>query len=193
MWGWMRSTESQRIRTVTKFAGSSPGHSGIAFCSSVMKLANESRDNTWLPTRVHLPSLYGRETRKRPRADVVRRTYLNPSSHRTGTTTVPRPKPEGDPRYQNIPFLDHQETHPSKQAGATFPHQAIRSCDRAMGQSYSLTDPSPGLSPQSIPLPLHWRVETCSQTFPPRVMEFFSWSCVTCRRILQPLVQFCRR
>ncbi len=36
----MHITETQRIRTVTKFAGSSPGHSGSAFSSSVMKLAN---------------------------------------------------------------------------------------------------------------------------------------------------------
>jgi hypothetical protein len=36
----MCRTERKRIRTVTKFAGSSPGHSGNTFCSSVMKLAD---------------------------------------------------------------------------------------------------------------------------------------------------------
>jgi hypothetical protein len=36
----MHITERQRIRTVTKFGGSSPGHSGSVFCSSVMKLAD---------------------------------------------------------------------------------------------------------------------------------------------------------
>ncbi len=36
----IHSTERQRIRTVTKFVGSSPGHSGSEFCSSVMKLAD---------------------------------------------------------------------------------------------------------------------------------------------------------
>ncbi len=36
----MHNTERQRIRTVTKFAGSFPGHSGSAFCSSVMKISD---------------------------------------------------------------------------------------------------------------------------------------------------------
>jgi hypothetical protein len=59
------------------------------------------------------------KTRKRPRTDAVKSTHLKPSCHRTGTTTVPRPKLEHDPRYQSIPLLAHQEPHPSKQAGAT--------------------------------------------------------------------------
>jgi hypothetical protein len=45
------------------------------------------------------------ETRKRPRADAVKSTHLKPSCHRTGTTTVPYPKPECDLRYQRIRLL----------------------------------------------------------------------------------------
>jgi hypothetical protein len=72
-------------------------------------------------------------------------THLKPSCHRTGTMTVPHPKPECDLRYQRIPLLAPpragQEPHPSKQTGANTPP--------------------------------HWRAETCSQTFFPRAMEFF--------------------
>ncbi len=64
------------------------------------------------------------KTRKRLLPDSVKSTHLKPSCHRTGTTTVTLPKPECDPRYQRIPLLAHQESHPSKQAGPTFPHQA---------------------------------------------------------------------
>ena len=39
MWGCVRSTETQRIRTTSKFLGSSVGHSEIALCSSVTKVA----------------------------------------------------------------------------------------------------------------------------------------------------------
>jgi hypothetical protein len=39
MWGCVRSTETQRIRTASKFLGPSAGHSESAFCSSVTKVA----------------------------------------------------------------------------------------------------------------------------------------------------------
>ncbi len=39
MWGCIHHTESQRIRTVTKFVGPSAGHSESVFCSSVTKVA----------------------------------------------------------------------------------------------------------------------------------------------------------
>ncbi len=65
------------------------------------------------------------QNRKRLRADAVKSTHLKPSCHRTGTTTAPRPKPECDPRCHE------SEMHPrptqelsTKQAGASFPHQA---------------------------------------------------------------------
>ncbi len=38
MWGWLRHTERRGIRTGTKFAGSSAGHSESTFCSSVTKV-----------------------------------------------------------------------------------------------------------------------------------------------------------
>ncbi len=47
---------------------------------------------------------------------------------------------------------------------------------RAMGQDYPPTVPSPGANLRvrpSIPPPFHGHQETCSQTFPPRVMDFF--------------------
>ena len=114
------------------------------------------------------------KTRKWPCTDTVKITHLKTPCHRTGTTTVPRPKPECDPRYQRILLLDHQEPHPSKQAGATFPHQAQsgRVPVQWVRPIRSLT-PVRGLNPPSIPLPFHWRAETCSQTFSPRDMDFF--------------------
>jgi hypothetical protein len=96
------------------------------------------------------------KTRKRPRADTVKSTHLKPSCHRTGTTTVPRPKPERDPRYQRIPLLTHQETHSSKQTGTTFPHQA--QCGRVPARwvrTIRSLDPVRGLNPiypSSLPL-----------------------------------------
>ncbi len=39
MWGCVHTTGTQRIRTTTKFAGPSGGHSENAFCSSVTKVA----------------------------------------------------------------------------------------------------------------------------------------------------------
>ncbi len=112
--------------------------------------------------------------RKRPRSDTVKNTYLNPSCHSTGTTTVPHPKPECDPRYQRIPLLTHQESHPSKHAGVTFPHQARSGSvsTRWVRTIHSLV-PVRGINPPSIPLPFHWREETWSQTFSPRAMKFF--------------------
>jgi hypothetical protein len=116
------------------------------------------------------------KTRKRPCADDVKSAYLNPSCHRTGTTTVPRPKPECDQRYQRIPLLAHQEPHPSEQAGATFPHQAQSGREPARWtRAIRSLAPVRGLTPPSIPLPFHWRAETCSQTFSPRVMDEFSY------------------
>jgi hypothetical protein len=68
----------------------------------------------------------------------------------------------------------HQETHPSKKTEANIPQpSAIRSRARVMDQGYPFTVPSPGANPPpSIPLPFHWREETCSQTFSPRVKDF---------------------
>jgi hypothetical protein len=40
MWGSIHHTERQRIRTATKFVGSSGGHSESGFCSSVTKVSN---------------------------------------------------------------------------------------------------------------------------------------------------------
>ncbi len=114
------------------------------------------------------------KTRNRPCADGVKITHLKPPCHRTGTTTVPRPKPDCEPRYQRIPLLAHQEPHPSIQAGATFPHQAqSRDVSVRWTRAIRSLDPVRGLSPPSIPLPFHWRAGTCSQRFSPRVMEWF--------------------
>jgi hypothetical protein len=67
-----------------------------------------------------LPQGFTPETRKRLRADAVKSTHLKPSGHRTGTTTVPCPKPECVQRYQRC--AKNQE--PSQNKGAPFPHQA---------------------------------------------------------------------
>ncbi len=123
----------------------------------------------WTPAQGFTP-----KTRKRPRADTVKSTYLKPSWHHRGTTTVPRPKPECDPLYQRIPLLSHQEPHPSKQTGPTLPHQAQsgRGSERWTRVILSLV-PVRGVTPPSISLPFHWRAETWSQTFFPRSMDFF--------------------
>ncbi len=123
----------------------------------------------WTPAQGFTP-----KTLKRPRADAVKSTYLKPSCHRTGTTTVPRPKPERDPRYQRIPLLTHQEPHPSKQAGTTFSLQSQSGRVPARwARTIRSLAPVRGLNPPSIPPPFHWRVETCSQTFSPRTMDEF--------------------
>ena len=55
-----------------------------------------------------------------------------------------------------------------------FPRRnATATCARAMGQDFRSLAPVRGLTRPSTPLPFHWRAETCSQTFSPRVMEFF--------------------
>ncbi len=120
------------------------------------------------------------ESVRRPATDPVDRAlalHLKPSCHHTGTTTVPRPKPECDPRYQRIPILAHQESHPSKQTGTTFPHQ-VQSGRVPVWWTKAIRSLAPvrGLNPPSIPLPFHWRAETCSQTFSPRVMKVFFFS-----------------
>ncbi len=112
------------------------------------------------PSPVHCPRNrlsqgFTPETRKRLRADAVKSTYLKPSCHRTGTTTVPYPKPECVQRYQRC-AKNHQE--PSQNKGAPFPHQA--QCGRVparWARTIRSLDPVRGLTPPSIPLPFHWR------------------------------------
>ncbi len=57
MWGCVHTTETQRIRTTTKFAGPSGGHSENAFCSSVTKVAE-----LILPQTSHSPLTITGET-----------------------------------------------------------------------------------------------------------------------------------
>ena len=95
-------------------------------------------------------------TLTRPRADTVKSTHLKPSFHRTGTTTVPGPKPECDPRYQRIPLLAPPRATSFKTRSKTNrtnipPPNAMRSRVRAMSQDYPLTGPSPGAYQHTYP------------------------------------------
>ncbi len=165
-------------KTSTSYPKTSPHQTSHHQCADPRI---DSLDSPHLESKSNRPLTQGftPKTRNRPRVDTVKSTYLNPSCHRTGTTTVPCPKPECDLRYQRIPFRVPPRDTSFKKQGETIPHQVQsgRVTARWVMVILSLV-PVRGLTRPSIPLHFHWRAETSSQTFFPRTMDFVFFVCV---------------
>jgi hypothetical protein len=72
------------------------------------------------------------------------------------------------------PALSPKRVDPMKEMEQTFPHQAQSDHVTARwARATRSLAPVRGLTRPSIPLPFHWCAETSSQTFSPRVMDFF--------------------